>query len=98
MGDGRGRPNRVPKEAILKRLKDLEHPCVVAKEVAESLDITEPGMYKRLRKLQNEGLVGTRKLGQARAWWLTEEGEAYLAGEFDARELDDPTDNDESGE
>jgi predicted transcriptional regulator len=43
-------------------------------EMADNLNMSQQGAYKRLTKLQERGLVEKHTTGQAAVWWLTELG------------------------
>jgi predicted transcriptional regulator len=47
-------------------------------EIAEELDMSSQGAYKRLTKLQERGLIEKHTTGQAAVWWPTAEGRALI--------------------
>jgi len=73
-----GRKPVVSDAEILGVFADSDDPVLSAPEVAESLPIGETGTYKRLRKLRERDLLERKAVGQGVAWWLTDEGAAFL--------------------
>jgi biotin operon repressor len=73
-----GRKRTVSDREILLVFKEAADPVLSAPEVSEELPIGETGTYKRLRELREEGLLASKKIGQGRAWWLTDEGRSCL--------------------
>jgi hypothetical protein len=47
-------------------------------EIADDLNMSQQGAYKRLTKLQEMGLVDKHTTGQAAVWWVTELGHTKL--------------------
>ncbi|MFD2655332.1 hypothetical protein ACFSUP_04355 [Gracilibacillus thailandensis] len=74
---------------ILQFFIDAEDPVLGTGDIADFLDFSNRGARERLYKLSDKGLVDYRKLGRVPAWWITERGRAYLAGELDASEIED---------
>ena len=66
---------------ILELFVQHADPVVSAPELAEELPISKTGVYKRLRDLDDRGLVDSKKFGQGRAWWITEAGQEFLEEE-----------------
>ena len=83
-----GRSPTVSDEEILAVFEQAADPVLSAPEVADRLRIGEQGTYQRLRELEEKGAVDSKKIARGRAWWITEAGEQYLAGELDASDLD----------
>lgn len=79
--DKGGRRPVVPDRHILQFFTESDDPALSAQEIADELPIGHGGVFKRLQDLEKRGLIDSKKLGQARAWWITEEGEAYLTNE-----------------
>jgi len=73
-----GRKPTVSDSEILAIFADTEDPVLSAPEVAESVSIGSQGTYQRLKELHDRGFLATKKVGQGRAWWLTEEGQKFL--------------------
>ncbi|WP_435319033.1 hypothetical protein [Haloarchaeobius sp. TZWSO28] len=63
---------------ILSIFIDSEDPVLSAPEVSEHLSIGKQGTYQRLRELHDRDLLDTKKVGQGRAWWITDEGRAFV--------------------
>jgi repressor of nif and glnA expression len=72
--DGGGRPDVVSDADVLRILADSDDPVMSAPEIADETRIGDRGMYKKLRRMEDEGLVTSKKVGQARIWWLTDKG------------------------
>ena len=73
-----GRKRTVSDAEILAVFDGSADPVLSAPEVAEGLPIGKTGTYQRLRELQSDGLVKSKKIGQGRAWWLTDAGREFL--------------------
>ena len=76
--DSGGRKPVVSDSQILDLFVEHEDPVVSAPELAEELPISKTGVYKRLRDLDERGLVDSKKFGQGRAWWITGDGRSFL--------------------
>jgi biotin operon repressor len=74
-----GRKRTVSDREILLIFRDATDPVLSAPEVAAELPIGETGTYKRLRELRENSLLASKKIGQGRAWWLTDEGRTYVS-------------------
>lgn len=83
-----GRKPRVSDSEILEVFAASSDPVLSAKEVSEEIDIGERGTYQRLEELRDRNLVEDKKIGQARAWWITDAGRDFLSGDLDADELE----------
>jgi len=66
-------------EGILRAIRDIYGPAAGTSEIAEKVDVSRQAADKRLRELAEEGLVNTRKIGQVRVWWLSDEGERLIS-------------------
>jgi len=76
-----GRKPVVSDSQILELFISASDPVVSAPELAEELPISKTGVYKRLRDLDDRGLVDSKKFGQGRAWWITEKGREFIEDE-----------------
>jgi len=68
---GRGRD--VSDIELLAAVLSAPDPVATAAEVGEAVGISRQGADKRLRALEEQGLVQSVKKG-SRLWWLTDEG------------------------
>lgn len=69
-----GRKDRRPDEDFIKIFRDSSEPVLTAREVAEILDYTKDGAYKRLEKLDEDGVLNSKRVGaSAKVYWLSEE-------------------------
>jgi len=74
-----GRKPTVADERFLEVLSDSTLPVFSTSEVAEQVGFsTNKGAYNRLIALQKEGLVTSKKVGNGRAWWLTDAGRTRI--------------------
>ena len=68
--DGPGRKPTVSDEEILAVFKKAEDPVLMADEVAESLPIGRRAVYNRLRSLEEQGYLQSKKTGaRSTVWW-----------------------------
>jgi len=79
-----GRKPRHEASEILREFLLSTDPTLGTGELAERFDYSKQGMNKRLRALEDSGLVKSKKLENARAWWITEEGARLFAEEREA--------------
>jgi CTP-dependent riboflavin kinase len=73
-----GRKPEISDRDILDTFAETNDPVLSAPEVADVFDYSNAGVYKRLRDLHDRGLLATKKVGQGRAWWLTDAGREFL--------------------
>lgn len=73
-----GRKPEITDEKILEVFDRSPDPVLGAPEIAEEFGYTSSGIYKRLKDLQKQGYLDSKRVGQGRAWWLTDEGEKML--------------------
>ena len=70
-GDGPGRKPTVSDEEILVVFVNAEDPVLMANEVAKSLPIGRRAVYNRLRELEKEGKLKSKKTGaRSTVWWF----------------------------
>lgn len=55
---------------IIDVMRESEDPFVTAKDVAEQLPITRQQANKRLRQLEDEGIVRSKSTGSGAGWWI----------------------------
>ncbi|MDB2274491.1 hypothetical protein PM022_08020 [Halorubrum ezzemoulense] len=67
-----GRPADTSDEEILNFFRDSEDLIFSTSEVADALSYSQPGIYRRLVKLEEKGAVESKTLGGTRAWWLSD--------------------------
>jgi predicted transcriptional regulator len=60
---------KVSDERILSLVRDSDG-MATAPGIAEQLDMTRQGVHKRLRQLEDDGLVEQRKLNATTAVWI----------------------------
>lgn len=69
--DGPGRKPTVSDDEILAVFVNAEDPVLMADEVAASLSIGRRGVYNRLRTLEEQGVLKSKKTGaRSTVWWL----------------------------
>lgn len=76
--DSGGRNPVITDKQILRHFVKSNDPVTTAPELAEKLPISKTGVYKRLRNLDEKGLINSKKIGRGKAWWITEDGEDFL--------------------
>ena len=70
MSDGPGRPTDISDEEILAVFRSSSDPVLTTKEVASQFDITHRGVRDRLEKLDDQGVIESKKVGaRAKVWW-----------------------------
>lgn len=70
MSDGPGRTPEVTDKEILHVFHSSSEPILTTSEVATNLDITHRGVRDRLEKLENDGVLKSKKVGaKAIVWW-----------------------------
>lgn len=67
-----GRPENTTDKEILDFFRESEDPVFSTGEVADALSYSQPGMFKRLTRLEEDGKIKSKKLGGTKAWWLAE--------------------------
>ena len=76
---GKPGPNpTVEPEEILRTLKLAYPPALGTSDIAEEIGISNQATQRHLKRLKDEGYVDTRKIGRARMWWITNEGERHI--------------------
>jgi predicted transcriptional regulator len=59
---------------IIREIALARGPAVFAVELTGPLDMSRQGVDRRLRDLQDKGLVNSKKAGRARMWWVSDDG------------------------
>ncbi|MCG1002852.1 MULTISPECIES: winged helix-turn-helix transcriptional regulator [Halobacterium] len=78
-----GRPPDTTDREILAIFADSDEPILSTVEVSEVLSYSQGGTYKRLDALEDAGLLASKNLGNANAWWLTDAGRDFLQSDED---------------
>jgi len=78
MSDKPGPDREVTDKEILEQLRKHYSPAMNASEIADEVDVSRQTVDKRLRNLEDDGLVNTRMVGRVRVWWLSDSGKRYL--------------------
>lgn len=70
--DGPGRKPTVSDQEILAVFEEAEDPVLMADEVAEPLPIGRRAVYNRLRSLEEQGILQSKKTGaRSTVWWYS---------------------------
>lgn len=70
MGEKRGPKPRVTDDEILMVFRDSDDPFLTAAEVAAELPIKRRGVYDRLKQLEEDGILRSKKVGgRTTGWW-----------------------------
>jgi predicted transcriptional regulator len=80
-----GQPGREAETTDLEILRVgllVPEPFFTSSDVAEEIEMSQQGAHYRLTQLQDDGLIESKKAGNARAWWLTYEGKKFVADEL----------------
>ena len=82
-GMDQGRPSD---REILNAVSEEESPVLNTSELARIFGYSPAGMGHRLKNFDYI-LINSRDCGGVTIWWITEKGEAYLAGDLDSGNL-----------
>jgi len=74
----RGPDPTVSDEELLRSMHMAYKPALGTTEIADMVGISQQAASKRLSRLEEERLIESDKIGNARAWWLTDNGRRYL--------------------
>lgn len=74
-----GPDREVTRDGVLQSIHDIYGPAVGTSEIAEKLGVTRQAVDNRLRELESDGYLNTRKIGRSRVWWLSDKGEQRVA-------------------
>lgn len=70
MSDGPGRKPEISDDEILEVFRSSSDPVLTTGEVASEFNITHRGVRDRLEKLEEEGILNSKKVGaRAKVWW-----------------------------
>lgn len=78
-----GRPPETTDIEILEVFIQSDDLVLSTREVSEKIAYSQPGTYKRLRTLEEKDWLGSKMLGDVRAWWLTDKGRTQLNKEHE---------------
>ncbi|WP_353633367.1 winged helix-turn-helix domain-containing protein (plasmid) [Halobacterium sp. NMX12-1] len=73
-----GRPPDTTDREILVLFRDADDPVLSTSDIADQLSYSLQGTLSRLTTLEQEKVLDSRKIGNAKAWWLTEDGQRFL--------------------
>jgi len=73
-----GREETVDDSEILRLFEEAEDPFLFTGEVADTIGFSNQGTLPRLRTLEEQGYLQSKRGGKVLAWWLTEDGQSYL--------------------
>jgi len=74
-----GREETVTDTEILRVLEEAEDPALFTGEIADEIGFSNQGTLPRLRALNEDGLIATKKSGRVPMWWITDLGREFLA-------------------
>ena len=73
MSDGPGRKPTVSDDEILEIFRDSSDPVLTAPEIANLISISRRGILDRLKDLEANGVLRSKKVGGRRTvWWYPE--------------------------
>lgn len=81
-----GREESVEDIEILRVFEKAEDPVLFTGEVAEEIGFSNQGTLPRLRKLDEKGLLSSKKGGKVPVWWITDRGRDYLENRTNSTE------------
>lgn len=71
MSDRPGPDPKVSDEQILKLFRNSPDPVLTASEIADQVDLTRRNVLDRLKDLEDEGFLVSKKVGsRSTVWWL----------------------------
>jgi predicted transcriptional regulator len=85
-----GREETVDDSEILQIFLENEDPVLFTGEVADEIGFSNQGTLPRLHNLADKGFLKSKDGGRSIVWWLTDEGQDFLAGELDEDDLPEP--------
>jgi len=68
----------VDDHTILQTLVSAYKPALSSTTVADRIGLSQQATSKHLKRLAEDDLVDSDKVGPARIWWITDEGRRYL--------------------
>jgi len=85
-----GREETVSDTEILRIFEESDDPFLFTGEVADKLGFSNNGAAARLKELAERDLLNVKRAGRIPAWWLTDRGREFLAGDLDEDDLPEP--------
>lgn len=73
-----GRDREVSDAELLVAGRDIPEPVFTSTEVGERVGMSQQGVDKRLRELEEDGLIRTAMKGSSRVWWLSYRGREFI--------------------
>lgn len=74
-----GRKPTISDSEIILHIADEPDPILSTSEIADHFGFSQPGMLSRLRKLEDKGMLKSKKVGNSNAWWLSELGKSKVS-------------------
>lgn len=69
-------------EGIFYAFAKEDHQVLTTPEIVEHVDLSRRQVERRLKNLRDQGIVGTRKPGRTRLWWLETEVEEPVSVQY----------------
>jgi CTP-dependent riboflavin kinase len=71
---GAGRRPTVTDEEVIREIALVSGPVAVSSELTDRLGMSRQGVDKRLRDLEDRGLLESKIAGRTRIWWISKKG------------------------
>jgi predicted ArsR family transcriptional regulator len=55
---------------IIQAIMDVDEPVASTTDIANRIDLSNVQIRERLNKLQQEGAVDCKQIGNSNAWWI----------------------------
>lgn len=68
----------VDDDDIIRVIVSAREPALGTHDIADEFDISRQAMERHLRRLVDDGVLKTGKVGGANIWWPTDDGRALL--------------------
>lgn len=66
-----GRPKKYTDEELIEAVENSELPFCTASELAEQMSVTNSAILKRLKELESDGRIESKRVGsRAKVWYL----------------------------
>lgn len=66
---------------ILRIIRLAYSPALGTSDIADNIGISQQATQRHLKRLKENGLLNSRKVGRARIWWLTDDGKKEIASQ-----------------